>query len=293
MSGTSVNASAHVFDATEQNFESDVLQASLTTPVLVDFWAPWCGPCKTLGPILEKVVDEYAGALKLAKVDTDVQMQLAAAFGIRSLPTVVMVKDGQMIDGFMGALPESGVRQFVEKHVGKPAPIAAAQPAAPAVPVDESPQQTVARLQAEIAANADKPELQLDLALAHLRAGDADAAQAQLDALPANLAEDIKAKRIRAQLDFARALKDAPDAATLRARLTQDPADHAARDLLGVHLLLGDTPAAGLDEFITLLRDARGWNEGQPKKRLIAAFSVLDDDDLIGTYRRKMSSLLF
>src|SRR5438445_986866 len=293
MSGTSVNASAHVFDATEQNFESDVLQASLTTPVLVDFWAPWCGPCKTLGPILEKVVDEYAGALKLAKVDTDVQMQLAAAFGIRSLPTVVMVKDGQMIDGFMGALPESGVRQFVEKHVGKPAPIAAAQPAAPAVPVDESPQQTVARLQAEIAANADKPELQLDLALAHLRAGDADAAQAQLDALPANLAEDIKAKRIRAQLDFARALKDAPDAATLRARLTQDPADHAARDLLGVHLLLGDTPAAGLDEFITLLRDARGWTEGQPKKRLIAAFSVLDDDDLIGTYRRKMSSLLF
>ena len=290
MSGTPVNPSAHVFDATEQNFESDVLQASLTTPVLVDFWAPWCGPCKTLGPILEKVVDDYAGGLKLAKVDTDTQMQLAAAFGIRSLPTVGMVKDGQMVDGFMGALPESGVRQFVEKHIGKPAEVA---PTAPAPPVDETPQQTVARLKQEIVAHTDKPELQLDLALALLRAGDADAAQAQLDALPANLAEDAKAKRARNQLDFARALKDAPDVATLRARLAQNPADHESRDLLGVHLLLSDNPAAGLDEFLTLLRDARAWNDGQAKKHLIAAFSVLDDEDLVGTYRRKMSSLLF
>ena len=290
MSGPSTTPSPNVFDATEQNFESEVLQASLSTPVLVDFWAAWCGPCKTLGPILEKVVDEYAGALKLAKVDADVQMQLAAAFGIRSLPTVVLVKDGQMVDGFMGALPESGVRQFIETHLGKPA---APAPAEPAAPIDETPQQTVARLKTEIAANKDKPELQLDLALAHLRAGDADAAQAQLDALPANLAEDAKAKRARNQLDFARAIKDAPDVASLRTRLAQDPADHAARDLLGVHLLLSDSPAAGLDEFITLLRDARAWNDGQAKKRLIAAFSVLDDDELVGTYRRKMSSLLF
>ncbi len=117
-----MEVSANVFDATQLNFEADVIQASLTTPVLVDFWAPWCGPCKTLGPILEKVVDDYAGKLRLAKVDTDAEMQLAAVFGIRSLPTVVLVKDGQMVDGFMGALPESGVRQFVEKHVGAPAP---------------------------------------------------------------------------------------------------------------------------------------------------------------------------
>jgi len=285
-----MTASPNVFDATEQNFEIDVLQASLTTPVLVDFWAEWCGPCKTLGPILEKVVDDYSGTLRLAKVDADTQMQLAAAFGIRSLPTVVLVKDGQMIDGFMGALPESGVRQFVEKHLGKPA---APAPAEPAVPVDETPQQTVARLKQEIAAHADKPELQLDLALAHLRAGDADAAQAQLDALPPGLAEDARAKRARNQLDFARALKDAPDITSLRARIAQNPADHATRDLLGVHLLLSDAPATGLDEFLTLLRDARAWNDGQAKKRLIAAFSVLDDEDLVGTYRRKMSSLLF
>src|ERR1700733_4663748 len=112
-----VSDPARVFDATEANFETDVIQASLTTPVLVDFWAAWCGPCKTLGPILEKVVDSYNGAVKLAKVDTDAQMQLAAAFGIRSLPTVVLVKDGQMIDGFMGAVPESAVREFLQRHV--------------------------------------------------------------------------------------------------------------------------------------------------------------------------------
>jgi putative thioredoxin len=284
---------ANVFDVTEQNFETDVIQASLTTPVLVDFWADWCGPCKSLGPILEKVVDGYGGKLKLGKVDTDKEMQLAGAFGIRSLPTVVLVKDGQMIDGFMGALPESGVRAFVEKHLGKPEAAEAPTPAADEALADESPEQAVARLREEIAANADKPELKLDLAAALARAGEADAAQAQLDALPPNLAGEAKAKRVAAQLDLARALRDAPGVAELRTRLAQNPADHEARDLLGVRLLLSDEPAHGLDEFLTLLRSARDWNEGRAKQRLIAAFNVLDDDDLVGTYRRKMSSLLF
>ena len=283
---------SHVFEATQDNFETAVVHASLTTPVLVDFWAAWCGPCKALTPILEKVDDSYAGAVKHAKVDTDTQMQLATAFGVRSLPTVVLVKDGQMVDGFMGALPEAGVREFLQRHVGDPA-TAAEVPVVDPVADDESPVQAIARLEREIAANADRPELKLDLALAHLRAGDADAAQAQLDALPPNLAEDAKARRVRAQLDFASALKGAPDVGTLRARLAQDPADHDARDLLGVHLVLGDDPAAGLDEFLNLLRNARAWNEGQAKKRLIAAFNVLDNDDLVGSYRRKMASLLF
>ncbi|MBR0346292.1 MAG: tetratricopeptide repeat protein [Rudaea sp.] len=284
---------ANVFDVTEQTFETDVVQTSLTTPVLVDFWADWCGPCTSLGPILEKVVDSYGGTLKLGKVDTDKEMQLACAVGIRSLPTGVLVKDGQMVDGFMGALPESGVRAFVEKHLGKPAPVEEPAPVPDAALANETPQQAVARVNEEIAANPDKPELQLDLALALARAGEADAAQAQLDALPPNLASDAKAKRVSAQLDFARTLKDAPDATALRARLVQDPSDHAARDLLGVHLLLGDEPAQGLDEFLALLRSAREWNEGQAKKRLIAAFNVLDDEELVGAYRRKMSSLLF
>src|ERR1700744_1400707 len=139
-----VQEPAHVFDATEANFEAEVIQASLTTPVLVDFWAAWCGPCKTLGPILEKVVASYNGAVKLAKVDTDAQMQLASVFGIRSLPTVVLVKDGQMVDGFMGAVPESAVREFLQRHV-QPADEAATAPEAS--PSAETPEQTIARLQ--------------------------------------------------------------------------------------------------------------------------------------------------
>ena len=288
-----MTASVHTFDATETNFETDVIQASLTTPVLVDFWADWCGPCKSLGPILEKVVDSYGGKLKLAKVDTDKEQQLAAVFGIRSLPTVVLVKDGQMVDGFMGALPESGVRAFVEKHLGTPEAGEEPAPAVNEALANETPQQTVARLREEIAANADKTELKLDLALALTRAGEADAAQAQLDALPPNLASDARAKRVAAQLNLSRALKDAPDVAALRVRLAQNPADHEARDLLGVHLLLGDEPAQGMDEFLILLRTARDWNEGRAKQRLIAAFNVLDDEELVGAYRRRMSSLLF
>lgn len=280
----------HIFDATEANFEIEVIQASLKTPVLVDFWAAWCGPCKQLGPVLEKIVAGYNGALKLAKVDTDAQQQLAAVFGIRSLPTVVLVKDGQMVDGFMGALPEGQVREFLSRHLA--AAPAETEPAPPPA-VAESPAQAIDRLRKEIASAPDKPELKLDLALALMQSGDADAAQAELDALPSNLAEDARARRLRNQLDFARVLKDAPDMAALRARLVTDANDHAARDLLGVRLLLDGDAAAGLDEFLHILRNARAWNDGAAKKRLIAAFSVLDDDDLVGTYRRKMASLLF
>ena len=282
-----------VFDATEANFETDVIQASLTTPVLVDFWAAWCGPCKTLGPILEKVIGTYHGAVKLAKVDTDTQMQLAAAFGIRSLPTVVLVKDGQMVDGFMGAVPESAVQEFLQRHV-KPndAPDTAEQNAVnPAA--TETPEQSIARLQQELATNPNKSEIKLEVALAYMRAGLADSAQTELDSLPANLAEDVRAKRLRNQIEFSKALKDAPDEATLRTRIEKNAADHEARDWLGARLLASGETAAGLDEFLTILKAQRDWNDGQAKKRLIAAFSIIDDDDLVGSYRRKMASLLF
>ncbi len=289
-----MTVSTHVFDATELNFEAEVIRASLTTPVLVDFWAAWCGPCKSLTPILEKVVASYNGAVRLAKVDTDAEMQLAAAFGVRSLPTVVLVKDGQMVDGFMGALPESAVREFLQRHiVANAAEEQKDTEAAPPPAEIEPPERAIARLQQEIAAAPNKPELKLDLALAFMRAGLADSAQTELDALPPNLAEDAKAKRLRHQIDFARALNDAPDLATLHARVEQNPADHASRDLLGVRLLIEGEAAAGLEEFLHILRTQRDWNDGQAKKRLIAAFATLDDEDLVGTYRRKMASLLF
>ncbi|MEO7432996.1 MAG: co-chaperone YbbN [Dokdonella sp.] len=282
---------SHVFDATELNFQADVLDASFVQPILVDLWATWCEPCKVLGPLLEKVVDSYHGALRMAKIDCDKEQALAASFGVRSIPTVVLIREGQMVDAFTGALPESGIREFLARHVQPNAEAAPAIDAEPAV--TESPEQAIARIQQEMATHPDKSELKLDLAVAQMQAGNSAAAESELDSLPANLATDDRAKRLRGQLDFAHSLKDAPTAVDLRARIERDPSDHTARDLLGVRLLIDGDAEGGLAQFLEVLKADRSWNDGQAKKRLISAFSVLDDAELVGTYRRKMSSLLF
>ena len=283
--------SSHIFDVDQANFETEVLQASLTTPVLVDFWAEWCGPCKSLGPMLEKLAVEYNGAFRLGKVDVDKNQELAGIFGIRSIPTVILVKDGQILDGFAGALPEGQLRQFLSQHV---------QPleggVEDEVPQDlaaESPEEAINRLQQEIATNPGRPELKLDLAIALAQAGHASAAEAELNALPANLATDARAVRLRSQLDLARSLEGTPSMEVLQQRVHANPQDWEAHDLLGVRLLLGNDPAAGLEHWLLMLEKARDWNDGQAKKRLLAAFNTLDDAELVGRYRRRMASLLF
>jgi putative thioredoxin len=284
------DTATHVFDATADRFQADVLQRSLETPVLVDFWAEWCGPCKTLGPILEKLAGEYGGAFVLAKVDVDREQQLAAAFQVRSIPTVFLVKDGQLVDGFPGAMPEGALREFLQSHGIAPLAPAVQDEVAPQ-PVD--PHEDVMRLRAEIAAKPEDDALKLDLALALLRTGASTGVEQILDALPANLATDDRAERARAHLRLAATVKDAPPAEVLEAALGADAGDLRARYLLGVQRLMQGRHEDGLEHLLELLRRDRAWEDALARRTLIDAFRTLEDEDLVARYRRRMSSLLF
>lgn len=286
----STTESRHTFEATTARFEADVLDASFDTPILVDLWSPRSATSQSLGPLLEKVVTGFHGSLRLARVNVDAEPRIAAMFQIRNVPTVILVSQGQPLDGFAGALDEAQLVEFLGRHV---------QPGLPPIedsatePAKETTEDAIARLRAEIDAAPDKPELRLDLAVALMQDGDSDAASALLDTLPANLETDDRARRLRAQLDFARALVGAPSADVLKARVAANAADHEARDLLGVRLLIDGDAAAALEQFLEILRNDRHWNEDAARKRLVAAFGVIDDADLVGACRRRMSSLLF
>jgi putative thioredoxin len=284
--------SPHVFDATQADFEEKVLVASTRVPVLVDFWAPWCAPCRALSPILDKLAEENAGNLLVAKVNTDDQMQLAALFGIRSLPTVMLIRDGRPVDGFMGAQPESVIRQFLAPHLGDLPP-----------PVDEAPveepdaqlslEDVVATLRERVAAEPDKQELKLELARALMETGAVEEVEAILDHLPANLAEGDVARGLRAQLAFAHAIQGAPGARELAAAIDANPADLRARHQLGTRFLLAGEHAAALEQFLEIMRRDRKFDEDLGRRTLIQAFALVEDADLVAATRRKMAAMIF
>ena len=281
-----------VFDAALSSFEQDVILKSKDVPILVDFWASWCEPCKALGPILEKLAAEFNGGFLLAKVDVDKEQQLAGYFQVKSIPTVMLLKNGQIVDGFPGALPENQLREFLKHHeiIAKESAPEVVEEQAPEV-VD--PEAEVSNLRAAIQAEPEKAELKLDLMLALLKTGGYVEAERILDGLPANLATDDRAIKAKARLAFATVLKDAPPISILEQAIASNPDDCRARHYLGVHYLLEDKAEAGLEQFLEMLKRNKNFEEGLPRKALIDAFRIIEDEDLVGQYRRKMASLLF
>jgi putative thioredoxin len=217
-------------------------------------------------------------------------MQLAAVFGIKSLPTVVLIKNGQIVDGFMGALPESAIREFLSRHLPALPP---EHESASITTTAQSPDQAITDLRAAIAAAPDKPELSLELAKILMQTGDIEGAATELAALPANLSDDIRTKRLCSRLEFLRALEGAADTATLLRRLAPNAHDFEAQDLLGVRRVLEGELNTGLEAFLHILRTQRNWRDGQAKQRLLTAFNFIEDDDLVSQYRRKMAAVLF
>jgi putative thioredoxin len=276
---------------TQENFETEVIEASFKAPVLVDFWAAWCGPCKMLMPVLEKLAKEANGAFKLTKVDTESEQQLAGMFGIRSLPTVVMIKDGRPVDGFMGAQPEGAIRAFLAKHITA----GAAEPEViePDVELsDEDLPALIEGLRAASEAEPSKEELTIELADALARRGQFEQAKEQLSKLT-TLTESEGASRVNARLHFGEVAKAARAESELERALAKNSADLAARMELGARFLAAGQYAAGFDQFLTVLKTDRKYAEDAGRRALLLGFKLAPDESLVSEYRRKLASALF
>ncbi|MEL6550600.1 MAG: thioredoxin [Pseudomonadota bacterium] len=286
-------------DGTEATFMADVVEASQEVPVIVDFWATWCGPCKTLTPALEAAVTKAKGAVKLVKVDVDQNQAIAAQLRIQSIPTVYAFYKGQPIDGFQGALPPSEVDAFIEKVAqaaggsadgGLSDAVAAAEEMLEeGAAVDAA--QTFAAILEEDGANAPAYG---GLVRSHLALGDLDQAEAILNGAPAEISDAAELEAARAQLELARQAAGAGPVAELRSAVEANPEDHQARfDLAQAMHATGDA-AGAVDELLELFRRDRDWNDGAAKAQLFTIFDALKPNDpVVLNGRRRLSSMIF
>lgn len=283
--------SPYIVTLTAANFESVVIDGSFEHPVLVDFWADWCAPCRMLMPILAKLAEEYRGRFILAKLDTEQERALAAQFGIRSLPTVQIFKDGRAVDQFMGALPESQVREFLDRHLPRASDgvLAQAQGMLAAGELHAA-KALIERARAE---DPDNPRVALANVELLAAEGRTDEAQAALERLPLELASDPEVIALRGQLRFAAALAEAPGPLDLERRLAADPKDSEARYQLAAHRVIQGDYESALELLLELLRRDRAYGDDAGRKGMVAIFDLLGGGELVSRYRARMMTALY
>ena len=293
-----------MIDVTIANFEQEVIAASATQPVLVDFWAPWCGPCKALGPILEKLEADYGGAFKLVKINSDDEQQLAGAFGIRSIPTVILLKDGRPVDGFMGALPEGQVRAFLDKHVQALA-AEEEEEVLPEDPAADDPAARLEKLQHAVATDPANDDARYDYVKALLQAGREAAARRAFEPVAGKAGGSRKLDALARWLDAIDFAQAHPDIAQQDAKIAADRRDFQARFDRARLLVARQQWTAAMDELLEILMRDKAWSEELARKTYIAILELIEppkaqvadgqippDDPTVATYRRRLSSVV-
>jgi putative thioredoxin len=295
-----------MIDVTIENFEQEVIAASLNQPVLVDFWAPWCGPCKALGPVLEKLETAYGGAFRLVKINSDEEQQLASAFGVRSIPTVILMKNGQPVDGFMGALPEGKVREFLDKHVqALEAEEEAEEEPAPEEPGALDPAAQLERLQHAVATDPANDDARFDYVKALLAARREEDARRAFEPVANKVSVSRKLDALARWLDAIAFARAHPNPADEDAKIAANRRDFQARYDRARLLMADQRWTEAMDELLEILMRDKTWNEEQARKAYIAILEVIEqprpkvadgqippDDPTVATYRRRLSSVV-